>query len=120
MSDRDTQEEVDDRLNMRINRTPLQLNGRDHLIREAEFGGPGSDRDSRFYFDRKELEQLLEIAKTSVSGRVIIERAGIKVRLYAAPSGHQYESWHLIGTRAVPEARENPTITLPDLRNLKV
>ena len=120
MPDSKVQEEVDDRLNMRVNNNPLQAAGRDELVREAEFGGPGSDRDSRFYFDRKELEQLLEISKSSVSGRVIIQRAGVKVRLYRAPSGHLYESWHLIGAKAVPESRENPTISLPDLLNVKV
>jgi len=120
MPDREVQEEVDDRLNMRVNNNPLQAAGRDELMREAEFGGPASSRDSRFYFDRKELEQLLEICKSSVSGRVIIHHAGVKVRLYRSGSGHMYEAWHLIGSKAVPEAKENPTISLPDLLNVKV
>mgnify|MGYP003112870884 CR=1 FL=1 len=86
-----------------VNRTPLQLAGQDEILREYVLGGPHSNRDVRLILDSETLDQLLAIAKSSDTRRVVIHRAGIKMKVRRATSGHVYETLHLEGMMPVPE-----------------
>ena len=93
-----------DRLRLDVTYNPIQRSADgDRLLQIASFGGPDSGRDCRFYLDRKVLQELLDIASHSGTQRVVINRAGVKVQLYADRNGHQYEVWTLIGDPPKPE-----------------
>ena len=57
-------------------RTPQGL--LDECIGENMIGGPLSGRDVRMILDREGLERLLDIAKQSLTGRVVLNGVGIK------------------------------------------
>lgn len=78
-----------------VNTSPLQLSGQDEVLREYTFGGPQCGRDVRFYLDADTLGLLLDIARCSNTRRVILPKAGIKVRVRKSRDGHIYESLHI-------------------------
>ena len=86
-----------------VRKAPLQDPSQDECLREFELGGPNSNRDVRFVIDSHALETLLEVAKLSNTGRVILNRAGIKMKVKRARTGHIYETLHLVGLQPVPE-----------------
>lgn len=96
----------------RIESKPLQLPGRDRLVRESVLGGPTSSADARLYLSIADLEKLIEIARSSVTGRVVLNRPGIRVRLWEAPNGHRFESWSIVAA----EARAETSSFLSNLR----
>ena len=91
---------------MKVNGRPLQSPGRDENLRTATIGGPGSDglgADRRLFFSVDLLAKLLEIARTSPTRRVQVNRTGLRVDLRRERNGHQYEVWTLIGEPPVAE-----------------
>lgn len=90
----------------RITRTedrPLQLPGRDRIVRESVLGGPDAAVDARLILSRADLASLLAVAESSLTGRVVLNRPGLRVRLYQSPAGHTYEVWTILASEAVPE-----------------
>lgn len=88
---------------LKVNDTPLQISGEDEVIREFTLGGPDCGRDVRMLIDRKVLEHLLDVAKSSNCNRVVLHGAGIKMKVRRASSGHMYETLHLMSRFPVPE-----------------
>lgn len=86
-----------------INTTPLQIAGQDEVVREYTFGGPNCGRDMRLYLDVDTLGMLLDIARCSNTKRVILPRAGIKVRVRRSRDGHMYESLHVTSAQPFAE-----------------
>lgn len=97
----------------RIESRPLQLPGRDRLVRESVLGGPSSDADARLYLSVEDLERMIEIARASVTGRVVLNRPGIRVRLWERPDGHRFESWTIVAA----DARAETSSLLSNLRD---
>lgn len=87
---------------------PLQLPGRDRCVAESVLGGPTASVDARLILSRSDLESLLDIARSSLTGRVVLNRPGLRVRLFESPSGHRYEVWTFVAAEAVAE--QNPII----------
>ena len=94
---------LDPRNVMKVNARPLQPAGRDTLLRTATVGGPEKEGDRRVFLSVDMLSRLLETARSSPTQRVQVDRAGVKVVLYADHSGHQYEVWTLVGADPRPE-----------------
>lgn len=88
---------------MEVNSRPLQPGTGDTLVRTAVVGGPEKGGDRRVYLSVKLLAQLLDCARSSNMQRVIVDRAGVRVDLYRAAGGHEYEVWTLIGANPRPE-----------------
>tara|TARA_E500000331_G_scaffold161471_1_gene156495 strand:+ start:623 stop:982 length:360 start_codon:yes stop_codon:yes gene_type:complete len=88
---------------LKINDTPLQIAGEDQVVREYTLGGPKCGRDVRMLIDRKVLEHLLDVAKSSNCNRVVLHGAGIKMKVRRSSSGHVYETLHLVSHLPVPE-----------------
>lgn len=88
---------------LQINDTPLQIAGEDEVLREYTLGGPDCGRDVRMFIDRKVLEHLLDVAKSSNCNRVVLHGAGIKMKVRRASNGHMYETLHLTSRFPVPE-----------------
>ena len=84
------------------NLMPLQ-DGKDDILVEFELGGPKSNRDVRLYLEVEVLALLLEVARSSDMRRVVIDKAGIKIRLRRDQNGHMYETLHLSGLKPRPE-----------------
>ncbi len=82
---------------------PVQLPDRDERVRISTLAGPSKGLDTRMVLSVRELELLLDKARHSVTGRVVIPQVGIRVDLYRRPGGHQYEVWRIVGRDAVPE-----------------
>ena len=95
--------EMTDRMNLKVSGNPLQTSG-DVCLRVASFGGPECGRDATLILDRKQLLELLDIAGSSLSGRVEIKHPGIQVKVLQRNNGSQYELWTLIGAEAKPES----------------
>ncbi len=83
--------------------TPIQIAGQDEILTEWEFGGPTCMRDVRLIMDVDTLGHLLDVARSSMSRRVIINRAGFRVKLRRARTGHCYETLHVSGLQPTPE-----------------
>ncbi len=94
--------DLDPRL-LKVNDDPLQLPDRDPCIRTIDVGGPRTGRDVRLSLSVAELEQLLEVARRSLTQRAVINQVGLRTYLFRTPAGHQYEVWKLIGLRPEPE-----------------
>jgi len=92
---------------LKVNDTPLQISGEDAVLREFTLGGPDCGRDVRMLIDRKVLEHLLDVAKSSNCNRVVLHGAGIKMKVRRSASGHMYETLHL--TSRFPVAEQLPT-----------
>jgi hypothetical protein len=90
-------------------RPPIQ-EGSIRVVWDRQFGGPaelglgnvGDPSDSRLVLSRQELEMLLKIAEQSITGRVVIHHAGIRVRLLE-DGGHRFKSIRLVGDPPAPE-----------------
>lgn len=69
-----------------------------------EIGGPQDPADRRLILDVQTLEQLLAEARSSMSGRVVIHHAGLRVQtLRDRRSGHRWENLLLLGSETKPE-----------------
>lgn len=88
---------------MEVNRSPMQRPGMDKLLRTAVVGGPNQGGDRRCYLSTRLLSQLLEVSRSSIMQRVVVDGAGVRVDLYVDPSGHKYEVWTLVGAKPRPE-----------------
>ena len=94
-----------------FNRAGLHLPGRDPVVADVQYGGPaepelaisGDPTDRRLILDSGTLDLLLQVARSSLTGRVVIHHAGVRVRQYRAPDGHLYEIVTLVGDAPKPE-----------------
>ena len=111
---------MSDMREMFVNTTPLQLDGQDEVLREYTLGGPDCGRDVRLYLDVETLGMLLDIARCSNTKRVILPKAGIKMRVRRSRSGHIYESLHITSAQPFAEVvSNNVSLSMPvDERNL--
>lgn len=101
--------DVRDRLS-RVEDRPLQIPGRHRLVRDSTLGGPDVAVDARMILSREDLESMLEVARASLTGRVVLKRPGIRVRLFEDPAGHRYEIWTIVAAEA--EAERHPMLGL--------
>ncbi len=92
---------------MQINASPLQMPGRDKLLRTSTLCGPELAGDRRLYLSVQMLAELLEVARSSPMSRVRVNRVGVRVDLHVDNSGHEYENWTLIGANPRPERMPN-------------
>jgi len=84
---------------------PAQPDGLlDKLVSEQTIGGPLDPRDTRMILHRRDLEMLLEVAKTSLSGTVVLNRAGLKVKTWCTREGHHYQTMTLLSAPPKPGA----------------
>lgn len=93
---------LSDRVTLSSDR-PLQMPGRDRIVREFILGGPEAAVDARMFLTKAELTHMLEVANSSMTGRVILNRPGVKVRLFETEAGHRYEAWTIVAAEAKPE-----------------
>jgi len=74
------------------------------VLAVREIGGPRDPADRRMVLDTKTLEHLLDVARASLSGRVVVHHAGLRVQtLRDRETGHRWENVLLIGSEAKPE-----------------
>lgn len=68
------------------------------------FGGPTVEptRDRRFYLEAKALEALLDLARQSPTGRVVIHHGGLRVR-QVQDGGSVVEVLSIVGDNPTPE-----------------
>lgn len=52
---------------------------------------------------RQELESLLDLAKASPVGAVVLHHVGLEVDVHRSSDGHQYEAVRLIASEVKPE-----------------
>ena len=86
-----------------VNTKPTQEPERDPILREYFLGGMASDRDVRMILDVPTLQYLLDTAMRSQTRRCVINRAGIRIKVRRAPTGHVYETLHIDGLKPYPE-----------------
>jgi len=86
-----------------VNTKPTQEEGQDTIMKEYIVGGPYVDSDVRMILDVATLEYLLDNARRSPTRRVVINRAGIRIKVRRATTGHVYETLHIDGHRPYPE-----------------
>lgn len=93
----------DPRLVLQVNALPIQRLGTDRLLSTATVGGPEMAGDRRVYLSTHLLEKCLAVSRSSPTGRVLLDHAGVRVDLYQRRDGHTYEVWTLIGVGPKPE-----------------
>ena len=89
---------------------PLIHEGTARLLWDRTFGGPpepdignvGDPVDRRLVLSSAELRELLKVAEQSLTGRVVIHHAGVRVRCLEE-GGHRYESVRIVGGKVEPE-----------------
>ena len=87
-----------------VAKPPLQR-GEDYpeVLSVREIGGPEDPADRRLVVDLATLEQLCEVARTSLSQRVVIHGIGLRVQtLRDRQSGHRWDHVVLIGREPKP------------------
>lgn len=82
----------------------LQLPGRPTVIRDTQFGGPEDRSDRRMILHVAQLEELLKVAKESMTSRVVIHHFGVRVQLLEAQGGHRYEHCTFVGSKLEAES----------------
>ena len=98
---------LDPKTSVRVIGNPLQKPGHAEILRVVIF--PSDDNpiasagDRRLILDVATLDQLAEVAKHSLTKRVVIHHAGIRVETRCDRSGHIWEVWKLTGLQALPE-----------------
>ena len=80
-----------------------QRAGKDTLLGEQTIYGPLSTQDVRMYLDRKTLERLLDVATSSLMGRVELTGVGARVKMWEHKDGHRYTTWELVSHAPQPE-----------------
>lgn len=75
----------------------------ERIVRDVQYGGPEDPTDRRLILDTRTLRQLLEVAESSITGRVIIHHAGVRCRQYES-GGHLYEVITLVGDQPISES----------------
>ena len=75
----------------------------DQLVSETTRGGPLSAEDVRMVFDRKDLEHLISVASSSLSGRVILHGVGIKQKTWRGGDGKVYQTLSIVCRAPQPE-----------------
>lgn len=96
---------ADDRLvsarGVTVTRNPLQRPGQPEVLRKVQFPDRAGDR--RLYIDVAALEQMLAMARASVTHRVVLHGVTVEVELVRSKlDGHEYEVWTFNG-QAAPE-----------------
>lgn len=96
---------------LKVNHHPLQIGSQDTILRRYTLGGPENLRDTRMYLDRADLEFLLEKAKVSPTGRVVLPCAGFDWELRKSRDGHLYEVVKITSREPQPERMPSGLIT---------
>lgn len=78
----------------------LQEPRHDEIVRRARI--PATPGDQRLYLHITALEDMLEIARSSPSQRVVVHDLTLEVETRRSSSGHTYDVVSFLG-RAVPE-----------------
>lgn len=92
------------------NDRPLQRPGADELLREDYFPPRGHTQDARFILDAEALRALLDVAQQSITGRVVMHNASLRLRTWRGGDGKVYTTLGVLATEAVPE---DPSIVRP-------
>jgi hypothetical protein len=93
---------------MFVNTSPVQDPNLDPVLKEYMIGGPNVDSDVRFIIDVQTLEYLLSVARKSQTQRVVVNRAGVRIKVCrSVKSCHVYETIHIDGSRPYPEQAPN-------------
>lgn len=72
------------------------------ILQEIEYGGTEDPADRRLVLDIPTLELLMDRARASMSGRVVINHIGFRVQLLES-DGHRWEHITLLGSEPKPE-----------------
>ena len=88
---------------LQIHEKCIQLDGQDEILREYQFAGPASGRDTRLILDQETLGFLMDVVRESDTNRLIIYGAGINVKVRRTDEGHVYETLHILGHKPSPE-----------------
>jgi len=75
---------------------------RDDLVGENTIGGPLDPRDVRMVLDRRSLELLLDVARSSLAGCVELHRVGLRVRTWQTGEGHRYQTMTIVSAPPRP------------------
>lgn len=94
----------------KFDRPLIHENANVRIVWDRTFGGPpepdlgnvGDPADRRLVLSTAELRHLIGIAEQSLTGRVVIHHAGVRVRCLEE-GGHRYESVRLVGGKVEPE-----------------
>lgn len=76
--------------------------GYPETLRTFEVGGPSDPADRRLVVDRRTLEQMLDVARSSLTGRVVLHRVGMRVEVLDDGS-HTWEHVVILGGELRPE-----------------
>lgn len=82
----------------------LEHNPRVTIRSDTVYGGPEAEptADRRWVMDVDELQRLLDVARRSPTGRVVVHHAGLRVRRVLDGS-HTVEMLAMVGSEPVPE-----------------
>ena len=83
----------------------LEHNPRITVLRDVVYGGPDAEpaADRRLVLDATQLQHLLDIARQSPTGRVVIHHAGLRVRRVLVNATQVVEVLKVVGTDPQPE-----------------
>lgn len=87
-----------------IRHAAIHMGGRDPIVRDVSYGGPGDDTDRRLILDAGTLRAMLAVAEQSPTNRAVIHFFGVRVRQHRASNGHLYEMAYLVGTAPQAES----------------
>jgi hypothetical protein len=88
---------------VRINYSPLQAPGTHTKVREVDVGGEGDSGDRRMFLSVRELEELLAVARSSLTGRVVMHGVSLRVATYQDRKGHRYDVLKIGSSHVEPE-----------------
>jgi hypothetical protein len=99
---------------LKIQEKCIQLDGQDQILREYQFAGPTSGRDTRLVLDKETIGFLMDVVRESDTSRLIIYGAGINVKVRRTDDGHVYETLHILGHKPSPEKlSKNMSLSMP-------
>lgn len=74
------------------------------VLSTMDIGGPMDPADRRLVLDVQTLEHLLSLARSSITGRVVLHHLGLRVQVLRDSSGHIWEHLTLLGSEPKPES----------------
>ena len=87
-----------------VQKPGLQLPDRPTVVSDVQYGGDGDPTDRRMVLGVQQLELLLEHARASLTGRVVLHGVGIRVQvLQDRHSAHRFEWCTLLASKLEPE-----------------
>lgn len=96
----------------------LQHPGKPTIERAVVMGGPAEGLDRRLILHVEQLEQMLDVARSSLSQRCVVHHFGLRVVLLRenSPPYHRWQCVYLIGDPVVPEVAEFGVRLSPNAR----